>query len=124
MRENIHITDSDGVVLNVYAGAPKEEPIGMIQIAHGMTENLLRYDAFANYMTERGYLVYGNDHRGHGGTASQKSDLGYLADQDGFEWLVKDVYEQMQHMKRLHPKFPVILFGHSLGSLVAQRFID
>ena len=48
MRENFKFKDSDGIELNVYKWIPKGEKIGVVQISHGMTENVLRYDEFQN----------------------------------------------------------------------------
>lgn len=42
MRENFKFNDSDSVELNVYKWAPEGKKIGVVQISHGMTENVLR----------------------------------------------------------------------------------
>lgn len=42
------------------------EPIAVLQIAHGVAEHILRYDDFARYLNDRGILVAGHDHLGHG----------------------------------------------------------
>lgn len=124
MRENFIFKDSDGVDLNVYKWIPKGDIIGIVQISHGMTETVLRYDEFANHLNEKGFIVYGHDHRGHGLTAKKKENLGYIADNEGFEWLVKDVYELMLNIKKEHKNLPIYLFGHSMGSFVSQRFME
>lgn len=124
MRENYRFKDSDGVELNVYKWVPNGEVIGVVQIAHGMTETILRYDEFANLLNEKGFIVYGHDHRGHGLTASYNGELGYIADNEGFEWLVKDLYELICKSKEENKGLPIYLFGHSMGSFVSQRFIE
>ena len=91
MRENFKFKDSDGIELNVYKWIPKGEKIGVVQISHGMTENVLRYDEFAEYLNDKGFIVYGHDHRGHGLTARTKEDLGYISDNEGFDWLNKRI---------------------------------
>ncbi len=87
MRENFKFKDSEGVELNVYKWTPEGEAIGIVQISHGMTETVLRYDEFARCLNEKGFIVYGHDHRGHGLTVKTKEDLGYIADNEGFDWL-------------------------------------
>lgn len=124
MRENFKFKDSDGVELNVYKWTPEGEIIGIVQISHGMTENVLRYDEFAKYLNSKGFIVYGHDHRGHGLTAKTKEDLGYIADNEGFDWLVKDLYELIMKVKDDNKGLPIYLFGHSMGSFVSQRFIE
>lgn len=124
MRENFKFKDSDGVELNVYKWRPECEAIGVVQISHGMTENILRYDEFAQFLNNKGFVVYGHDHRGHGLTAKTKEDLGYIADNEGFDWLVRDLYELMMKVKEDNKGLPIYLFGHSMGSFVSQRFIE
>ena len=124
MRENFTFIDSDNKKINVYKWSPKGQAIGIIQLSHGMTENILRYDEFANYLNDNGFIVYGHDHRGHGLTAETKSDLGYLRDDEGFEWLVQDLYELIKKSKAENEGLPIYLFGHSMGSFVSQRFIE
>ena len=124
MRENFKFKDSDGIELNVYKWIPKDEKIGIVQIYHGMTENVLRYDEFAEYLNDKGFIVYGHDHRGHGLTARTKEDLGYIADNEGFDWLVRDLYELISNAKQENKGLPIYLFGHSMGSFVSQRFVE
>ncbi|SCJ04789.1 lysophospholipase L2 [uncultured Clostridium sp.] len=124
MRENFKFKDSDGVELNVYKWIPEGEIKAVVQISHGMTEHILRYDEFASYLNKNGFLVYGHDHRGHGLTAKTKDDLGYIADSEGFDWLVRDLYELMMKVKDDNKGLPIYLFGHSMGSFVSQRFIE
>ncbi|MCD2503073.1 alpha/beta hydrolase [Clostridium sp. NSJ-145] len=124
MRENFKFKDSDGVELNVYKWIPDGEIRGIVQISHGMTENVLRYDEFAKYLNNKGFIVYGHDHRGHGLTAKSKEELGYIADNEGFDWLVRDLYELMMMIKEENKGLPIYLFGHSMGSFVSQRFIE
>jgi alpha-beta hydrolase superfamily lysophospholipase len=124
MRENFKFTDSDGVELNVYKWQPDRKILGVVQLVHGMAENILRYDEFAKYLNNKGFIVYGHDHRGHGLTAKTKEELGYLADNEGFEWLVRDLYELMMKVKEENKGLPIYLFGHSMGSFVSLRFIE
>lgn len=51
----------------------------ILQITHGMVEYVERYEEFASYMTERGYLVVGHDHLGHGESVKSREDWGYIA---------------------------------------------
>lgn len=124
MRENFKFKDSDGIELNVYKWIPKGEKIGVVQISHGMTENVLRYDEFAEYLNDKGFIVYGHDHRGYGLTARTKEDLGYISDNEGFDWLVRDLYELISNAKQENKGLPIYLFGHSMGSFVSQRFVE
>ena len=96
---------------------------GIVQIAHGMAETGARYARFAKILTDNGYIVYINDHRGHGKTAKSVENLGYLADSDGFRWLVEDLHQLSGIINKENPNLPLFLLGHSMGSFVTQRYI-
>ena len=69
-RENFTIASSRGdEELNCYRWMPEGEPVAALQIVHGMTEHILRYSDFAEFLNGRGFAVYGHDHLGHGGTS-------------------------------------------------------
>lgn len=123
-EKNFTFTSSDGLDIYVYKWIPKDGKVkGLVQIAHGMAETASRYERFAKVLNENGYIVYANDHRGHGKTAGTIEKLGYLADQDGFELLVEDLYKLSLIIKDEHPNLPLFMFGHSMGSFAAQRYI-
>ncbi|TGE35238.1 alpha/beta hydrolase [Desulfosporosinus fructosivorans] len=96
---------------------------GIVQIAHGMAETGARYERFAKKLTENGYIVYINDHRGHGKTAKTVGNVGYLAETEGFKWLVEDLHQLSAIIKREKPNLPLFLLGHSMGSFVTQKYI-
>ena len=58
--------------VNIVSYIWKEEDVKLkcvIQIAHGMAEHILRYDEFASYLAEKGFIVIGHDHYAHGESA-------------------------------------------------------
>ena len=111
--------------IHVYKWEPEDgrKIKGIIQIAHGMAETASRYERFAKFLTGKGYVVYANDHRGHGKTAGEVSNLGYLGDKDGFRYLVEDMYLLTQKIKEEYKELPLFLFSHSMGSFAAQEYI-
>ena len=100
-----------------------ESPKAMVQISHGMCEYFLRYEGFAEFLAEAGFLVFGHDHLGHGNSAVEKSALGFTAEGGGADHLVEDVFLLSQKMKEEHPDLPLILFGHSMGSFIAREVL-
>lgn len=123
--KNFTFKSEEGTEVYVYNWIPNSDVKvkGVVQIAHGMAETAARYERFAEFMTQNGYIVYINDHRGHGKTAGSVEKLGYLADSDGFEWMAKDVHQLSGIIKEEHPELPLFLYGHSMGSYVTQRYI-
>lgn len=124
--ENFTFKGGEDLEIYVYKWMPEGNVNikGVVQIAHGMAETAARYERFAKFLTDNGYAVYINDHRGHGKTAKTIENVGYLADEDGFKWLVEDVHKLTGIIKEENPKVPVFLLGHSMGSFVAQRYIQ
>ena len=66
---------------------PEGEPVGVVQICHGMAEHIGRYAWLAGQLCAKGYVVCGDDHLGHGRTALTKDDLGYFGERDGWDHL-------------------------------------
>lgn len=97
---------------------------GIIQISHGMCEYIERYEHFAYYLTDNGYIVCGNDHLGHGGSVKSNDDLGYFSPKDGWSHLVNDVHRFTLIMKKKYPSLPIFLIGHSMGSFIARLYIS
>ena len=114
----------DNLDIHVYKWEPENKnPIGIVQISHGMSETAIRYEYFAKNLTDNGYIVYINDHRGHGLTAKTIDNVGYLADSDGFTYLVEDINTLTNIIKEENEDLPIFLFGHSMGSFASQRYI-
>lgn len=97
---------------------------GLLQIVHGYAEWVDRYDEFACYMASQGFFVFGEDHRGHGQTQQRTDRLIHFAESDGFELVVNDNHMLLEHIRDVHPGIPVFLFGHSMGSFLARRYIQ
>ena len=95
---------------------------GAFLISHGMAEHIERYDEFARELAEHNYIVYGHNQRGHKDTILSKQDYGYMGENNNFEIMVTDLSEICDVIKEEHPELPIILFGHSMGSFVSQRF--
>ena len=102
---------------------PDGEIKAILQIAHGMQEFIDRYENFAKYLCDKGYLVTGNDHLGHGGSINIEEDWGYFADENGNKAVLDDVYELTKITKELYPNKPYFLLGHSMGSFYARQYL-
>ena len=108
---------------NMLAGVvylPQKEIKGYFHIVHGMTEYIGRYDAIMRILAENGYIAFGYDHLGHGHTAKDDSELGFIAERDGDDLLARDVKVFSDAMKEEYGDFPYYLMGHSMGSFVVR----
>ena len=97
-------------------------PKGVIQIFHGMAEYSIRYNDFANVFNDKGFVVYGNDHRGHGKTLTENETPGYLG-KNGFYNIVEDEKVIFDLIKSNYADLPLFIFAHSFGSFIAQEYI-
>ena len=113
----------DGEPLFTYCWLPDAAPQAVVQIAHGLAEHAGRYARLAAALSNRGYAVYANDLRGHGRTAKTAADLGFFAEHDGWNKCVGDLWQLNRQIAARHPGLPIVLFGHSMGSFLAQQLI-
>lgn len=98
-----------------------DQPIGIIQIVHGMNEYIERYEPFAQFASQAGYIVTGNDHVGHGKTAKNAEDLGRFPDR--WQSLLDDVHGLKEQVQKEHPGLPYFLLGHSMGSYLVRLYL-
>jgi alpha-beta hydrolase superfamily lysophospholipase len=114
---------ADGVSLFTHRWLPEPAPKGVVQIAHGLAEHAGRYARLAAALSQAGYAVYANDHRGHGRTAKTADDLGFFADRDGWNKCIADLWRLNRRIANDHPGLPIVLLGHSMGSFLAQQLV-
>lgn len=100
-----------------------EDPKGIVQIVHGMAEYIDRYDEFARYLVERGFVVCAEDHVGHGGSVASPDDYGHMPLKGGKNVVVGDVHTLHSMVARAFPGVPYVLYGHSMGSFIARAYI-
>lgn len=107
-----------------------DEIKGILLIAHGVTEYILRYEAFAAYMTAAGYIVAGNDVLGHGQSVSEQGSSMYFGGEGSWDYLKEDLLTlkrklQQELMADLGgTKYvPCYILGFSLGSFILRDFL-
>ncbi|MER8438897.1 alpha/beta hydrolase [Mesorhizobium sp. M1312] len=112
-----------GAELNLYVKRAEGRPLAAVQINHGLAEHAARYVRFATFLGERGFYVYAHDHRGHGATKAPDAPLGQFAQSNGGAKVIADVAAVHDLIAKEHPGLPIIVFGHSMGGLVALNFM-
>ncbi len=95
----------------------------VVQIVHGMSEYFERYEEFAEFLTERGCVVAGEDHMGHGKSVGKTGKYGYFCEQDPATVLVRDVHRLKKSTQALYPGVPYIIMGHSMGSFITRNYM-
>lgn len=100
---------------------PEGQAKGFLHVVHGMTEYIGRYDGFMREMAEDGYITFGYDHLGHGYTAADDSELGFIAHEDGWQRLIDDVFIYGNTIRKaMDSDLPFTLMGHSMGSFIVR----
>lgn len=126
ISKEITFRASDGKDILGYKWSPDSaaDTKAVVQLVHGMAETAIRYERFAKKLTESGYVVYAYDQRGHGKTAGSLDEVGYIAVKDSLQLLVEDQHHITESIVKENPGMPLFLFGHSMGSFVAQSYIQ
>ncbi len=102
---------------------PSESPIAVLHICHGMAEHLVRYDAFATYMAEKGIVVIVSDLVGHGHSVSNKDELGYFGDYLVNSRLIADMFSAKTMIQKTYSHLPYFVLGHSMGSIIVRQYM-
>ena len=116
MDRNKQVETRDGLTLRGREW-PLAQARGTILLVHGLGEHVGRYPHVAAFFNARGWRVVGYDHRGHGASDGAR---GRLAAEDD---LLVDLARVVDAVRGEHADGPLVLLGHSLGGLVAARFV-
>ncbi|WP_107774292.1 alpha/beta fold hydrolase [Nocardioides sediminis] len=111
---------SDATALATYTWDDVADPVGVVQVAHGLAEHSERYGRLAEALNAAGYVVHALDHRGHGASITDRAgDFGPV----GFEGLIADVAAYGASLRAARPDLPLFLVAHSMGSFAAQSVL-
>lgn len=124
-REELYFHSRDNVN-KIYAmqWIPEgKKPICILQIIHGMAEYIERYEEFASFLAEKGVLVVGEDHLGHGKSVAENGTYGYFCERDAATVIVRDTHRLKKIVQEKYPGVPYIILGHSMGSLMLRNYL-
>lgn len=110
--------------IHVITWIPSSSVKAVLQISHGMVEYIDRYDDFARFLCEHGYLVVGQDHLGHGASVQTNEDHGYFHSHNGNAIVVGDIHKLYNIMKKHFPSVPYFMLGHSMGSFLLRQYLQ
>ncbi|MCM1263407.1 MAG: alpha/beta hydrolase [Butyrivibrio sp.] len=100
-----------------------EKPHCILQIIHGMAEYIERYDEFARFLAEKGILVVGDDHLGHGKSVKEGGVYGYFCENDAPNVLVRDEHRLKKTIQEQYPGVKYLILGHSMGSFILRNYL-
>ncbi|HET8928461.1 MAG TPA: alpha/beta fold hydrolase [Microbacterium sp.] len=121
-------TDGHGVAIVYDVHPASGTPRGVVQLLHGVGEHAGRYGALIDALTAQGFIVYADDHRGHGRTGMKQwngdvSKLGRLGP-GGVPAAVAALWQFTEIIRAEDPGLPLVLLGHSWGSFMSQMLVD
>lgn len=102
----------------------KGEVCGVLQIFHGMVEFIERYEETAEYLTEKGFVVVGNDHLGHGTSIVSKEEYGFFCEENGNAVVLGDLRKLHKKTRNKWPGVPYFILGHSMGSFLLRQYLS
>ena len=122
-KKEFYYPSTDGKTqIHAIRWEPEGKPKAILQIIHGMVEFIDRYDGFASFLTEHGYLVTGEDHLGHGASVQSDEYHGYFG-KEGNAWVIADIHRLREMMQKEFPGVPYLMLGHSMGSFLIRQYI-
>lgn len=118
----IRFEGRDGYPLAGYRWEPTGPPRGVVHLSHGIGDHLRRYGHLARTLAGAGFVVHGHDSRGHGRTIVAGEEPGRIG-AEGWRRTVEDLGVVLDRARADFPGLPLVLFGHSMGSLATQQFL-
>lgn len=112
-------SDGENIAIQDWPLAYGRQLRGVVVLVHGLAEHAGRYDHVARRLNDWGFAVRGYDQYGHGESSGVRGGL------PNDRRLLDDLADVLDSTRvRMDPATPLILFGHSLGGLVAARFVS
>lgn len=123
MKKTFKFKSSDGITDIYGVKWEVKEPKAIIQVAHGMSEFIDRYEDFAKYLNKYGIIVVGNDHIGHGNSISSMKGPMYFGADNSWNFVVDDLFTVYKKTKEEYPDVPYFMLGFSLGSFLMRSMV-
>ena len=117
MQESGFLSSKDGIKIYGQGLMPGDKPRALIFIAHGLGEHIGRYADLADYLTSKGFAVFGIDHRGHGKSQGRR---GHIL---SFDQYIEDYKTFRDSVVSRFPSQKSFLLGHSLGGLISVHYV-
>ena len=96
----------------------------VVQLIHGMVEHIERYEEFAEYLADRGFIVVGHDHLGHGRSVVSEDEYGFFSEDQPALVLLQDIHRLRIAARSKFPGLPYFMLGHSMGSYLLRRYLS
>lgn len=123
-KEFFYISCDKKTKIHAVEWKPQGKVKAVLQICHGMAEYIERYAQFAEWLSQQGYYVVGNDHLGHGGSIHAEEDCGYFHKEKGNEYVIGDIRKLFLITRKQYHDVPYFMMGHSMGSFLLRQYLQ
>ena len=124
VRQEFSFPSADGrTAIHAVEWRPEGAPRAVLQISHGVSEYILRYEPLASFFVRQGMAVVGHDHLGHGLSVAEGAPRLYFGPAGSWEWVVEDLETCRRLVHQRFPGIPQFLLGHSMGSFLARTYL-
>lgn len=124
MKREFFYPSRDGITeIHAIEWIPEGKVNAVLQICHGMTEYIGRYEEFAEFLNEKGIYVTGHDHLGHGQSVQSEEYYGYFHEKKGNQYVIGDIHKLRGIAQRKYPEVPYFMLGHSMGSFLLRQYL-
>lgn len=120
--ERFMFSGSEGTPLCARLYLPNDAPKYILQVTHGMTEHIARYERLAQLLTAQGVVVAGFDMRGHGANTGDSSIASF--GEDGWEKTLEDMHLFYEYLQERFEALPHFMLGFSLGSFLLREYLS
>jgi acylglycerol lipase len=93
------------------------EPWASMLLVHGLAEHSGRYEHVGAQLAAAGIDTYAFDLRGFGGSGGPRASV------ERWSQLHDDLEERLVAVRSIAPNRPLVLYGHSLGGLIALGYV-
>ena len=119
--EMLQFTGFSGTNLPAVIWQPEGEIKAVLQITHGMTEHMGRYERFAASLCSQGVAVAGFDLRGHGKNGGDPNVAS--CGKGGWEASIQDMHLFFELLEQRFLGVPHYMLGFSLGSFLLREYL-
>lgn len=124
VKHDFYYLSADGrTQIHAVEWQPEGRPLAILQISHGVTEHILRYESVAEYFVKKGFIVVGNDHIGHGTSIAKGAEPMFFGPEGSWNWAVEDMNTCKEMIQERFPDVPCCLMGFSLGSFLTRTYL-
>lgn len=123
--EEYSIRSADGISdLHAMKWMPEREAKAVIHLTHGMVEHIRRYEDFARFLNEAGFVAAGHDHIGHGDSVRSLEELGDMQAEHPADVMTADMMAHIRLLRGQYPSVPFFVLGHSMGSYLLRKMLS